>query len=86
MALTAAEVRHVASLARLALSDEEVEQARAQLSLVLDAADALSGVDTEGVLPTAQVGAEVRMWREDQTHVPLGVDGPFRVPRVIEQP
>ncbi len=86
MALTAEAVRHVAALARLALEDDEVKRARVQLSAILDAADALSEVDTSSVPPTAQVGADVVPWREDQPHEPLGVDGPFRVPRVIEQP
>lgn len=54
MALTADEVRHIARLARVALSDDEVEQLREQLSGILDHFAVLNDVDTEGVPPTAQ--------------------------------
>jgi aspartyl-tRNA(Asn)/glutamyl-tRNA(Gln) amidotransferase subunit C len=47
------EVLHVARLARLALSDEEVERFRGQLSAILEAVGKVSELDLEGVPPTA---------------------------------
>ncbi|MDP3045908.1 MAG: Asp-tRNA(Asn)/Glu-tRNA(Gln) amidotransferase subunit GatC [Chloroflexota bacterium] len=55
MALTAAEVDHVAELARLGLSLEEKELYREQLSAILDYARMLDGLDTEAIPPTASV-------------------------------
>jgi aspartyl-tRNA(Asn)/glutamyl-tRNA(Gln) amidotransferase subunit C len=47
------EVLHVARLARLALSDEEVERFRGQLSAILEAVGKVSELDLEGVPPTS---------------------------------
>lgn len=65
MALTADEVRHIARLARVALSDEEVERMREQLSGILDHFAVLNDVDTEGVPPTAQSLDLANVERED---------------------
>lgn len=54
MPLTSDEVRHIARLARLGLSDAEVERFREQLSAILDHVRALEAINTEGVPPTAQ--------------------------------
>ena len=54
MALSTDEVRHIAHLARVALSDDEVERMREQLSSILEHFEMLSEIDTEGVPPTAQ--------------------------------
>jgi aspartyl/glutamyl-tRNA(Asn/Gln) amidotransferase subunit C (EC 6.3.5.-) len=55
MAISEAEVRHVARLARLALSDEEIAVMQAQLSAILDYIAMLQEVDVSNVPPTAQV-------------------------------
>jgi len=55
MALTIAEVEHVAHLARLRLSAEELEKMRTDLSAILDHIDLLKEVDVSDVAPTAQV-------------------------------
>lgn len=55
MALSREEVVHVARLARLSLSDDELERMRSQLSDILSAIEALQEVDVSGVPPTAQV-------------------------------
>ena len=52
-ALSLEEVRHVATLARLRLTDEELEAYRSQLSSVLEHIATLDAVDTEGVEPMA---------------------------------
>ncbi|MBE2252436.1 MAG: Asp-tRNA(Asn)/Glu-tRNA(Gln) amidotransferase subunit GatC [Myxococcus sp.] len=95
MKLTEQQVRHVARLARLALSPEELVTYREQLSAVLDAVDALAQVDTTGVVPTSVVGASTPHLRADVPHGEVGVkvalanapqvDGTsFAIPRVIE--
>jgi aspartyl-tRNA(Asn)/glutamyl-tRNA(Gln) amidotransferase subunit C len=53
MPLTPEQVRHIARLARLGLTDEDVEKFSHQLSDILDYFDRLKAVDTEGVPPTA---------------------------------
>lgn len=55
MALTLEEVRHIARLARLKLSEAEERQYRQQLSAVLDHVARLESVDTSDVPPTATV-------------------------------
>ncbi len=55
MKLTAKEVQRIAALARLQLTDQEVESYRHQLSTVLDYIAQLEQVATESVAPTAQV-------------------------------
>jgi aspartyl-tRNA(Asn)/glutamyl-tRNA(Gln) amidotransferase subunit C len=53
MALTSEEVLHIARLARIALTDEDVARFTAQLSGILDHFTALAAVDTQGLEPTA---------------------------------
>ena len=52
MALTREEVRHVATLCRIGLTDEEVDELAQQLSHILELFQVLREVDTEGVPPT----------------------------------
>ncbi len=54
MDLSREEVLHIARLARLALSEEEITRLREQLSNILEHFQALQQVDTTGVPPTAQ--------------------------------
>lgn len=95
MKLTEEQVRHVARLARLALSPEELTRYGAQLSAILDAVDALSQVDTTGVPPTSAVGAATPHLRDDVVAGEVGtktalanapqVQGTsFAIPKVIE--
>ncbi len=53
--ITRADVQHVASLARLALSAEEEERFQHQLSAVFEHFQMLSALDTEQIPPTAQI-------------------------------
>jgi aspartyl-tRNA(Asn)/glutamyl-tRNA(Gln) amidotransferase subunit C len=53
MPLTPEEVRHIARLARLGLTDDDAERFQHQLSSILDYFEQLAAVDTEGVPPTA---------------------------------
>lgn len=63
--LTQEQVRHVAKLARLKLSDEEVGKFSKQLSAVFEYMEELNEVDTEGVVPTAQTTGLENVTRED---------------------
>jgi len=53
MEITREQVLHVAKLARLELSEEELERMREQLSAILDAVGKVAELDLEGVEPTA---------------------------------
>ncbi len=94
--LTEEEVRHIAMLARLGLTDEEVETMRVQLSQVLDHIAMLERLDTSAVPPTAQVLSHLNVTREDSSRASLSVEdvlhnaarveaGFFRVPAVLEE-
>jgi aspartyl-tRNA(Asn)/glutamyl-tRNA(Gln) amidotransferase subunit C len=74
MALTADEVRYIARLARVALSDEEVERLRDQLSGILDHFAVLNDIDTEGVPPTAQSLDQANVERDDEPSPSLSRD------------
>lgn len=65
MAITEADVRHVAMLARLALTDEQVGSLTAELSSLLGHIDELSKLDLEGVEPTAHPLAMTNRMRAD---------------------
>mgnify|MGYP001214740268 CR=1 FL=1 len=65
-ALTAADVRKVARLARLALTDEEAEAERERLAAVLAYAERLRGLDLAGVEPMTHVGDLETVLRDDE--------------------
>ena len=66
MKLTIDEVRHVADLARLGLSDDELEAMATQLSTILAYIDKLEQIDTSAISPTAQVGDLKDVMRDDE--------------------
>ncbi len=63
--LTKEEVKHIADLARLELTDEELEKYGGQLSDILGYIDQLQEVDVNGVEPTAQITGSLNVFRED---------------------
>ena len=65
MALTRDQVAHVAMLARLGLSEAELELYREQLDAILAHMEVLQRVDTALVAETAQVGGLLNAWRDD---------------------
>jgi aspartyl-tRNA(Asn)/glutamyl-tRNA(Gln) amidotransferase subunit C len=90
MALTIEEVKHVAHLARLRLSDEELAKLQSDLSHILGHIDMLKEVDVENVPPTAQVTDLTNVLRDDEVrpsmpredvlaNAPDQRDGMFRV-------
>jgi aspartyl-tRNA(Asn)/glutamyl-tRNA(Gln) amidotransferase subunit C len=54
MKLSREEVLHIAALAKVGVTDEDVEKFREQLSNILENFEALQKVDTAGIAPTAQ--------------------------------
>ena len=94
--LDEATVRHVAHLARLTVTDEEVARFSAQLSAVLDYVEQLDQLDTSDVPPTAHPLPVTNVLRADTPHAPLSRDdvlhnapdhgeGFFRVPKVLDR-
>jgi aspartyl-tRNA(Asn)/glutamyl-tRNA(Gln) amidotransferase subunit C len=73
MALSIADVEHVAGLARLGLSMAEKERLREQLSGILDHINDLAELDTDAISPTAQVSETLNVWRDDDVRPSLSV-------------
>ncbi|MBI4518906.1 MAG: Asp-tRNA(Asn)/Glu-tRNA(Gln) amidotransferase subunit GatC [Deltaproteobacteria bacterium] len=95
MSLSPADVRHIAMLARLELSQEEELAFCAQLDHILEHFEKLRQLDTENVVPTAHLAEMASAFREDVvSHVPavaeLLANAPardgdfFKVPQIIE--
>lgn len=93
--ITLAEVRRVASLARLELGDDELEKTRAQLDSILDYMATLEKLDVAGVEPTYHAIEMTSALREDVPRPGLARDealraaaksdaGAFAVPKVME--
>jgi aspartyl-tRNA(Asn)/glutamyl-tRNA(Gln) amidotransferase subunit C len=77
MPITREEVLHVARLARLALSDEEVERFQDQLSAILDAVSKVRELDLSDVPPTSHPLEIANAWDDDVPHVCLTLDEVF---------
>ena len=72
--LSADEVRQIAALSRIAMTDDEVEIMRGQMANILSNIDVLNNVDTSDVFPTGH-SADVRsVMREDEPTKSLGID------------
>jgi aspartyl-tRNA(Asn)/glutamyl-tRNA(Gln) amidotransferase subunit C len=77
MAISRDEVLHVARLARLELSDDEVMRFQEQLSAILDAVSKVSELDLTGVPPTSHPLEIANAWAEDEPHECLTLDEVF---------
>ena len=77
MAITREEVLHVARLARLELSEEEVERFPAQLSAILEAVSKVSELDLSDVPPTSHPLEIANAWAEDEPRPCLPLDEVF---------
>ncbi len=95
MSLTREEVLHIAQLAHLGLSEDEVPKFKEQLSEILDHFEALRALDTEGVPPTSHPLPLESVMREDEVapslpvedvlaNAPNAEDDLFRVRAVLE--
>lgn len=88
------DVAHVAKLARLTMSESELDMFTKQLSQVLEHANDMNALDLEGVIATAHPFGLVNVVREDQLRpcldhdavmamAPDAEDGRFAVPRIL---
>jgi aspartyl-tRNA(Asn)/glutamyl-tRNA(Gln) amidotransferase subunit C len=95
MPISRADVEHVARLARLRLTDDELDRYQAQLTVILEEADKIKRLPTEGVPPTAHAVPMANVWREDVvgpcltqaealSTAPEVEQDRFKVPRIIE--
>ena len=95
MSLDKDQVRHIATLARLNLTDDEYAESVEKLSKIVDFVDQLSQADTEGVVPMAHPLDAVQRLRPDvvtetddrdrfQENAASVKDGLYLVPKVIE--
>ena len=64
--ITSDEIRHLALLCRIAMTDEDVDMMRDQMSNILNNIDVLNQVDTDGVEPTGHSVDLVSVMREDE--------------------
>jgi aspartyl-tRNA(Asn)/glutamyl-tRNA(Gln) amidotransferase subunit C len=92
--ITRGDVEHVADLARLALTEEELGRLTGELAGILEHAARVQALDTEGVPPTAHPLPLVNVLRPDEpgpcldrdevlAEAPDAEDGRFRVPPIL---
>lgn len=95
MKISRKEVEHVATLARMALDEQELDQLTGQMDQILGYVDKLNQLDTEGIVPTAHAVPVENAFREDVVKPSIGIEKAlknapdpanncFRVPKVIE--
>lgn len=95
MRLSLEQVRHVAALARLALTPEEEQRYQSQLSAILEAMEQLKSLNTDQVTPTSHATLGQGVLREDVVqpclnpekalaNAPARVGTSFAVPKIIE--
>ena len=89
-------IRQVASLARLELSDDEAERYQVQVEQILHYVEQLNRIDVSGIEPTAHAGALFDVVREDRvtkdgltreealSNAPSVSHEQFRLPKVVE--
>ena len=77
MAISRDEVLHVARLARLALTDEEVERLTVELDAILEAVGVVAELDLSQVPPTSHPLDLVNVWDEDEPRTSLSLEDVF---------
>jgi len=96
VALTIAEVSHLADLARIEMTEEELSVLTGQLDIILDAVAVVSGAASADVAPTSHALDLTNVFRPDEVKpslsphevlamAPAVEDGRFRVPRILEE-
>lgn len=95
MSISKKEIAHVATLARLAPGEEDLELYTGQLQRILAHVDKISELDTEGIVPTTSTTPVRGAMREDTVNTsltqeeallnaPESARGCFKVPKIIE--
>src|SRR5262245_38655524 len=94
MAIGREEVRHIAKLANLEFSEDEIDRFTRQFNSILEYVARLNALDTSAIEPTSHIGAGSRTLRDDVlvpsiprdealANAPASDRGYFKVPRVI---
>ena len=93
--ITTDDVRHLAQLSNLQISDDEVDTLRGDLENILGYIKQLGELDTTGVAPTYQVTGLENVWRDDEVQIssvtreqllslaPEQADNSVKVPKVL---
>ena len=95
MKISNEEVKHIAKLAKLSLSDDEVEKFSTELGQIAEFVNQLNEVDISGIEPTAHVVDKKNVFRKDEMkdsfpreqilkNAPSKEAGCISVPRVVE--
>lgn len=95
MAISEEQVKHVAKLAKLSFSEDELQDFTVQLGKIIDMVETLEEVDTEGVPFTSNIVNTINVLREDVAvegwnreellrNVPESEDGFIKVPAIID--
>jgi aspartyl-tRNA(Asn)/glutamyl-tRNA(Gln) amidotransferase subunit C len=95
--ITRADVAHLARLARLAMSDDELDHLAGQLGVILGAVARVQEVAADDIPPTSHALPVTNVLRPDEPVPPLGADlalaaapaaedGRFRVPQILGEP
>ena len=96
MAITRAEVAHLARLSRLALTDEELDRLASQLDVILGAVARVGEVAADDIPPTSHSVPLTNVYRPDEATpslsrdavlagAPAAEEGRFRVPRILDE-
>jgi aspartyl-tRNA(Asn)/glutamyl-tRNA(Gln) amidotransferase subunit C len=96
MAITRAEVAHLARLSRLALTDDELDRMASQLDVILGAVARVGEVAASDIPPTSHSVPLTNVFRPDEVRpslaqadalsgAPASEQGRFRVPRILDE-
>ena len=96
MPITREEVAHLATLSRLALSEDELDRFAGQLDVIIAAVARVQEVAADGIPPTSHAVPVTNVFREDVIVPPMGAEaaldqapaaeqGRFRVPRILAE-
>ena len=96
MPITREEVAHLATLSRLALSEDELDRFAGQLDVIIAAVARVQEVAADGIPPTSHAVPVTNVFRDDVIVPPLGAEaaldqapaaeqGRFRVPRILAE-
>ena len=95
MSISVEEVKHIAKLARLNFTDDELSKFTKDMSNIVDMANEISSLDTENVKPTAHILENTNVFRKDEVlpsydreeilkNAPTKESGCISVPKVVE--
>ena len=96
MAITRADVAHLARLSRIALSDDELDRMAEQLDVIIGAVARVGEVAADDIPPTSHSVPLTNVFRPDEVRpslppdtalagAPAAEDGRFRVPRILDE-